>query len=457
MRPLNCFKAYDIRGKLGEDLDESIAYDIAAAIAEIRQPKEVVLGRDSRESSEALLEALARGFIEHGVDVLDIGMCGTEEVYFATSHLEADLGIEVTASHNPIEYNGMKIVAKGSRPLDPLTEMEAIKARAEIGGFTKAPRQGKRRSENPRAAYAAKVVSFINPAKLRPLKILVNAGNGTAGPSFDAIDASLKAAGAPLEFVKLDHAPDPSFPNGIPNPILPKNQPRTAAAVRQHGADFGVAWDGDFDRCFFFDAQGAFIDGYYIVGLLTQQALAHQPGAAIIHDPRLIWDTQEVVAQAGGEAIQSRVGHSFIKALMRKTNAAYGGEVSAHHYFRDFMYCDSGMIPWLLIAELISTSGTGLGELVSKRAARFPTTGEQNFVIKDPAAALAHIERELGPEAIEISHADGLSLDFGNWRMSVRPSGTEPLVRLNIESRGDRGLIDAKLTSLTALLKSVAG
>ena len=457
MRPLTCFKAYDIRGKLGEDLDESIAYDIAAAIAEIRQPKEVVLGRDSRESSQALLEALARGFIEHGVDVLDIGMCGTEEVYFATSHLEADLGIEVTASHNPIEYNGMKIVAKGSRPLDPLTEMEAIKARAEIGGFTKAPRRGKRRSENPRAAYAAKVVSFITPAKLRPLKILVNAGNGTAGPSFDAIEAALKAAGAPLEFVKLDHAPDPSFPNGIPNPILPKNQPRTAEAVRQHGADFGVAWDGDFDRCFFFDAQGAFIDGYYIVGLLAQQALAHQPGAAIIHDPRLIWDTQEVVAQAGGEAIQSRVGHSFIKALMRKTNAAYGGEVSAHHYFRDFMYCDSGMIPWLLIAELISTSGTGLGELVSKRAARFPTTGEQNFVIKDPAAALAHIERELGPEAIEISHADGLSLDFGNWRMSVRPSGTEPLVRLNIESRGDQGLINAKLTSLTALLKSVAG
>ncbi len=457
MRALTCFKAYDIRGKLGEDLDESIAYDIAAAIAEIRQPAEVVLGRDSRESSEALLEALARGFMDHGVDVLDIGMCGTEEVYFATDHLQADLGIEVTASHNPIDYNGMKIVAKGARPLDPLTEMEAIKARAENRGFTQAAQKGVRRVENPRAEYAAKLVSFINPAKLRPLKILVNAGNGTAGPSFDAIEAALKAAGAPLEFIKLDHAPDPSFPNGIPNPILPENQPRTAEAVRRHGADFGVAWDGDFDRCFFFDAEGAFIDGYYIVGLLAKQALAHQPGAAIIHDPRLIWDTRELVEQAGGKAIQSRVGHSFIKALMRKTDAVYGGEVSAHHYFRDFMYCDSGMIPWLLIAELVSTSGTGLGELVSARATRFPTSGEQNFVIKDPDAALARIEHELGPEAIEISYADGLSLDFGHWRISVRPSGTEPLVRLNIESRGDRGLVEDKLASLTALLESVAG
>ncbi len=455
MRALTCFKSYDIRGKLGAELNEDIAYSIAAAVADVRAPKTVVLGADSRLSSAALKAALTRGFVDHGVNVLDLGMCGTEEVYFATTHLEADLGIEVTASHNPIDYNGMKIVGAGSRPLDPLTEMDALRQRAEAGGFEKAAVAGTVKQVNPRAEYAAKVISFIDITKLRPLKILVNAGNGTAGPTFDVIKAQLLAAGAPLEFIEMDHTPDPSFPNGIPNPLLLENQPRTAEAVRAHGADFGVAWDGDFDRCFFFDENSQFIDGYYIVGLLASQALSAHPSATIIHDPRLIWDTQELVAQAGGTALQSRVGHSFIKALMRESGAIYGGEMSAHHYFTDFMRCDSGMIPWLLIAELVSTSGKGLGELVKARQARFPTSGEQNFTIADPAAALKMIEAALGPEAEEVSHADGLSIDFGAWRMNMRASGTEPLVRLNIESRGDPALVAQQLARVQALIETL--
>jgi len=452
MQMLTCFKSYDIRGKLGDELNEDIAYAIAAAIADIRQPETVVLGADSRPSSEALKAALIAGFVDQGVKVLDLGMCGTEEVYFATTHLAADIGIEVTASHNPIDYNGMKIVGPGSRPLDPLTEMEALRLRAEAGGFVKAATAGTVKQVNPREAYAAKVISFLDISKLKPLKILVNAGNGTAGPTFDVIKAQLLAKGAPLEFIEMDHTPDPSFPNGIPNPLLPENQPRTAEAVRAHGADFGVAWDGDFDRCFFFDSDGRFIDGYYIVGLLARQALSAHPGASIIHDPRLIWDTRELVEQAGGTALQSRVGHSFIKALMRESGAIYGGEMSAHHYFIDFMRCDSGMIPWLLMAELVSTSGKGLGDLVAARQVRYPTSGEQNYTIADPAAALKTLEAALALEAKEISHADGLSLDFGEWRLNMRPSGTEPLVRLNIESRGDSALVSFQLARIQEIL-----
>jgi len=456
MAPLTCFKSYDIRGKLGEELNEEIAYRIAAAIADIRVPRQVVLGHDSRESSAGLMAALARGFTDMGVDVLDIGMCGTEEVYFATTHLKAALGIEVTASHNPIDYNGMKIVGPGSHPLDPATEMAALRLRAEAGGFVPAGQKGRVQRVNLRAAYAEKVLSFIDTSKLKPLKILVNAGNGSAGPTFDVIREKLEAAGAPLEFIALDHAPDSSFPNGIPNPLLPENRPRTGDAVRAHGADFGVAWDGDFDRCFFFDHHGEFIDGYYIVGLLAQQALAVNPGTTIIHDPRMIWDTIELVEQAGGRAVQSRVGHVYIKAKMRETGAVYGGEMSAHHYFRDFMMCDSGMIPWLLIAELVSTTGTPLGALVKARKARFPGSGEINFTIKNPAEAMAMVERMLGPDAQEISRVDGLSLDFGSWRLSLRASGTEPLVRLNIESRGDAVLVAAQIERIKAILEATA-
>jgi len=456
MRQLTCFKSYDIRGQLGEELNEAIAYDIGAAIAQYMSPKTVVLGGDCRETSADLKAAVARGLQDMGVDVLDIGMCGTEEVYFATDHLNADAGVEVTASHNPINYNGMKIVGKGSRPLSPEVEMTAIRKSAERAEFTAAAVKGSLTKVNIRDAYAAKICSFIDPAKLKPLKILVNAGNGTAGPAFDEIVKLLATQGAPLTFVRMDHEPDSSFPNGIPNPLLPKNQPRTAAAVIKHGADFGVAWDGDFDRCFFFDHTGAFVDGYYIVGLLAQQALNAHKGGTIIHDPRMIWNTQEIVAELGGKAVPARTGHAYQKAVMREHGAVYGGEMSAHHYFRDFSYCDSGMIPWLMVAELVSTTGASLADLIASRKAKFPASGEQNFTIQDPAAALKTVEAALEDEAQKIEHFDGLSMDFGDWRLNLRMSGTEPLVRLNIETRGDEAAVAVHLKRVVSMLETLA-
>jgi len=456
MRQLTCFKSYDIRGKLGEELNEAIAYDIGAAIAQSMALKSVVLGGDCRETSADLKAAVARGLQDMGANVLDIGMCGTEEVYFATDHLNADAGVEVTASHNPINYNGMKIVGKGSRPLSPEIEMAAIQRTAERAEFTPAAVKGKLTKINSRDAYAAKICSFINPVKLKPLKILVNAGNGTAGPAFDEIADLLVAQGAPLTFVRMDHEPDSSFPNGIPNPLLPKNQPRTAAAVIEHNVDFGVAWDGDFDRCFFFDHTGAFVDGYYIVGLLAQQALNAHKGATIIHDPRMIWNTQEIVANLSGKAVSARTGHAYQKAVMREHSAVYGGEMSAHHYFRDFSYCDSGMIPWLMVAELVSTTGTSLADLIASRKTKFPASGEQNFTIEDPAAALKIVETTLEGEAQNIEHFDGLSMDFGNWRLNLRMSGTEPLVRLNIETRGDEAALAVHLKRVVNMLETLA-
>lgn len=456
MRQLTCFKSYDIRGKLGEDLNEAIAFDIGAAIAQSFSPKSVVLGGDCRETSAELKAAVARGLQDMGVNVLDIGMCGTEEVYFATDHLNADAGIEVTASHNPIDYNGMKIVGNGSRPLSPEGEMKAIRQSAERAEFKPAAIKGTLTNVDTRKAYAEKICSFIDPSKLKPLKILVNAGNGTAGPTFDEIANQLAAYNAPLTFVRMDHDPDSSFPNGIPNPLLPENQPRTAAAVIEHGVDFGVAWDGDFDRCFFFDHTGAFVDGYYIVGLLAQQAINANPGATIIHDPRMIWNTQEIVEELGGKAVQARTGHAYQKAVMREHSAVYGGEMSAHHYFRDFSYCDSGMIPWLMVAELVSTTGTSLADLIANRKAKFPASGEQNFTIADPAAALKSVEADLAAEAQHIEHFDGLSMDFGDWRLNLRMSGTEPLVRLNIETRGDEAAVAVHLKRVVGMLETLA-
>ena len=456
MRQLTCFKSYDIRGKLGEELNADIAYDIGAAIAQSLEVESVVLGGDCRKTSASLKAAVARGLQYMGVDVLDIGMCGTEEVYFATDYLNADAGIEVTASHNPINYNGMKIVGKGSRPLDPMTELSAIQKSAELAEFIPATNPGKLSTVDVRQAYAAKICSFVDAAKLKPLKILVNAGNGTAGPAFDEIAELLSSQGAPLTFVRKDHEPDSSFPNGIPNPLLSENQPRTANAVREHGADFGVAWDGDFDRCFFFDHTGAFVDGYYIVGLLAQQAVTAHKGETIIYDPRMIWNTQEIVAELGGKAVPARTGHAYQKAVMREHSAIYGGEMSAHHYFRDFSYCDSGMIPWLMVAELVSTSGLSLADLIADRKAKFPASGEQNFKLADPAAAMKLVETTLESEAKKIEHFDGLSMDFGNWRLNLRASGTEPLVRLNIETRGDKAAVAVHLKRVKALLGTLA-
>ena len=442
MTPLTCFKAYDIRGRLGIDLDENIAYRIGAAFAMALDAKTVVLGRDVRASSDKLAKSVAQGLIDQGCEVLNLGLSGTEEMYFATTHFGADGGICVTASHNPMDYNGMKMVRAGSAPLDATSGLALIKELAEANAFENNSTIGNIRdvAEEARTAYVERICQFVDLSALKPLKILVNAGHGTAGPTFDAIAAQLGELGAPLVFERLFYEPDGTFPQGIPNPLLPENRPATADAVRASSADFGIAWDGDFDRCFFFDHTGAFIDGEYVVGLLAEAFLAKDPGATIIHDPRIIWNTQDLVAKAGGRAVQTRTGHAFIKQAMRDENAVYGGEMSAHHYFRDFVYCDSGMIPWLLVAELVSRHGP-LADLVADRKAAFPSSGEINFTLQDPMAALARVREEFEPEAISIDEMDGLGFDMGDWRFNLRSSNTEPVVRLNVEARGDAELV----------------
>lgn len=437
MTKIHCFKAYDIRGRLGVDLDAEIAHRIGRGFARALGADRVVLGHDCRASSEELAGSVAAALVAEGVEVLDLGLSGTEEMYFATSHFEADGGICVTASHNPMDWNGMKMVRAGSAPLDAETGLSAIRALAEANDFGPA-RAGKITdvSDAARKAYVARVLSFLDVAALKPLKILVNAGNGAAGPTFDAIAEELLAQGAPLTFIRMHHTPDGRFPNGIPNPLLPENQPETAAAVRAAGADFGVAWDGDFDRCFFFDHEGSFIAGEYVVGLLAEVFLAKHPGAKIIHDPRVIWNTLDVVAKAGGQAVQSRTGHAFIKQTMRDHGAIYGGEMSAHHYFRDFCYCDSGMIPWLLISELVSLKGA-LRDLVHARRSAFPSSGEINFTLADPQVAMSRVRAEFAPVAKAIDETDGLGLDLGEWRFNLRSSNTEPVVRLNVEARAN--------------------
>ena len=452
--PLTCFKAYDIRGRLGTDLDAPIARRIGHAFAEVLGARRVVLGRDCRASSQDLATAVTGGLLAAGVEVLDLGLCGTEEVYFATTHLEADGGIEITASHNPIDYNGMKMVGRGSAPLDAATTMPAIRSLAESGAFAAPVAGGRVVPADTRTAYVDRVLSFVDLAALRPMTILVNAGNGTAGPTFDALAEGLARRGAPLRFVRMHHDPDATFPNGIPNPLLPENQPPTAAAVLAAGADMGVAWDGDFDRCFFFDHQGRFIPGEYVVGLLAAAYLAKEPGATIIHDPRVVWNTQDVVAAGGGHAVMAKTGHVFLKAAMRETGAVYGGEMSAHHYFRDFMACDSGMIPWLLVAELIGRSGQTLAGLLQARIAAFPSSGEINFTVADTAAATARVHAALSPQALTEDHTDGLSLTFPDWRLNLRASNTEPLLRLNVEAKGNPALVAKAVDRITSLIRT---
>ena len=451
---LSCFKAYDVRGRLGEELNAGVVRGIARAFAEELGAKRVVLGHDPRASSAELAAAVAEGLVAAGVEVLLLGLCGTEEMYFATDHLGADGGIEVTASHNPMDYNGLKMVGAGARPLTDAV-FQGVRRRAEAGVFG-ADAVGSVRAVDCRDAYIARLMSFVDVGALRPLKVVVNAGNGAAGPTFDALAAGLAAAGAPLEFVRLHHDPDGAFPNGIPNPLLPENQPMTAQAVLTAGADLGVAWDGDFDRCFFFDEAGGFVAGEYVVGLLAEAFLAKEPGAVIVHDPRVIWNTQDVVARAGGRAVMAPTGHAYLKAAMREQGAVYGGEMSAHHYFRDFMCCDSGMIPWLLVAELMGRSGQSLSSLLAARRAAFPSSGEVNFRVKDAKTLIAKIAYTYGAQAEDVERLDGHSFDMGAWRFNLRSSNTEPLLRLNVEARADRGgdagLVALKVAELSGVI-----
>jgi len=448
---LSCFKAYDIRGRLGEDLDEDIARRIGRAFAHVLEARRVCVGRDCRASSQALMAAAVEGLRVAGAEVLDLGLCGTEEMYHAVTHFGADGGIEVTASHNPMDYNGMKMVRAGSAPLDPAM-MRAVHDMADSGAFPAGGQGGVTPATGARAAYVATVAGFADPSALRPLHLLVNCGNGTAGPTFDALAEALETKGAPFRYTRLHHDPDGSFPNGIPNPLLPENQPVTARAVVEAGADLGIAFDGDFDRCFFFDEAGEFVPGEYVVALLASAFLGKEAGATVIHDPRVVWATQDAVARGGGRAVMARTGHAFLKAAMRETGAVYGGEMSAHHYFRDFMACDSGMIPWLLVAELMGRTGQPLSALVGRMRTGFPSSGEINFRVADAGAAVARVEAALGPQARTRDLTDGLSLDFGDWRLNLRSSNTEPLLRLNVEARDDAALVARRVEEVRALI-----
>ena len=450
---LSCFKAYDIRGKLGEELNDEIAYRIGRAYAQHLGARKVVVGGDVRPSSATLKQALASGLMEGGADVIDIGMVGTEEIYFAAFHLDVDGGIEVTASHNPMDYNGMKLVARGAVPISGDTGLKAIQALAEAGQFEPIGKHGTLAKQNILDAYIDHLLAYIEPAAIKPLKLVVNAGNGAAGPVVDALEGRFSRMGIPLTFVKVHHEADGSFPNGIPNPLLPENRASTIEAVKAHDADMGIAWDGDFDRCFLFDESGCFIEGYYIVGLLAAAFLAKHPGEKIIHDPRLTWNTIDVVNRAGGVPIQSKTGHAFIKERMRVENAIYGGEMSAHHYFRDFAYCDSGMIPWLLVTELLSRSGKKLSELVGERIAAYPCSGEINYRVDNVPQTIERILQHYLPQSPVVDRTDGVSVEFQTWRFNLRGSNTEPLLRLNVEAAGNLLLMESRTVELAALIE----
>ncbi|MDD0824920.1 phosphomannomutase CpsG [Mannheimia sp. AT1] len=451
MGKLTCFKAYDIRGQLGTELNTDIAYRIGRAFGQYLKPKSIVVGGDVRLTSNELKSAVTNGLLDSGVDVIDLGLTGTEEVYFATSFLKTDGGIQVTASHNPMDYNGMKLVREGSRPISADTGLADIQRLAEENNFPAVEKRGTYTQKSVQGEYVEHLLSYIDLSKLTPKKLVINSGNGAAGQIIDAIEAQFKAHQVPVEFIKVHNNPDGNFPNGIPNPILHENREDSIQAVLETKADAGIAFDGDFDRCFFFDEKGGFIEGYYVVGLLSQAFLAKNKGAKIIYDPRLIWNTEELVSGAGGVPVMSKSGHSFIKEKMREVDAIYGGEMSAHHYFRDFFYCDSGMIPWLLTLELLCTTGKSLSELVGERLDKFPSPGEINSKLTDAQASIARVKEAYKDGKVET--LDGISVEFENWRFNLRSSNTEPVVRLNLETRGDKALMQQKTDEILALLR----
>lgn len=455
---LSGFKAYDLRGKLPSEINSHLFYAVGRGFATEFLPKKVVVGFDIRYASLFLTDYLIAGLRDSGVDVVSIGLCGTEEVYFHTTDQAADGGIMVTASHNPVEYAGMKFVGKGSAPISYATGLKKLSERIAQQDFLpvidKASGEyGALSFHYDKSAYIEKILSFIDITNLRdkagqqPLKVVVNAGNGTAGPVLDRLESHL-----PIEMIKIHNRPDSQFPNGIPNPLLYENRLETARAVRENSADLGVAWDGDFDRCFFFDHQGEFVDPSYLVGLLAKQILSHSPGETVVTDTRMIWNNQYEIDQAGGRAVMSPGGHSPMKETMLKESAIYGGEMSAHYYFRAFNYCDSGMIPWLLVVELLVMTGQSLSELIAESKARFPCSGEQNFSVQSTEKVLRELEAHYRDSACTIDHTDGLSLEFDEWRINVRASNTEPLLRLNLEVKEDTNLLEAKLLELRELI-----
>ncbi len=449
MSEITCFKAYDVRGRIPDQINEDVAYRIGRAYAEVVKPKKVVVGFDIRLTSPQFCEAVSNGLMDAGVDVYNIGLSGTEEVYFATFYHNMDGGIAVTASHNPKDYNGMKFVREDSKPISSDTGLLDIKALAEKNEFFDAEKKGQMYDLDISESYPKHLLEYVDKESLKPLKLVVNAGNGGAGKIIDLLEPFL-----PVEFIKVHHEADGDFPNGVPNPLLEENRPPTINAVLENKADFGIAWDGDFDRCFFVAENGLFVEGYYIVGLLTEAFLRKNPGEKVIHDPRLTWNTIAIAEELGGTAIQSKTGHAFIKERMRLENAVYGGEMSAHHYFRDFAYCDSGMIPWLLVAGLVSETGKSLSQLVKERMQAYPCSGEINRTITDAGEAIDKVKALYVPNANSIDETDGVSIEFDEWRFNLRMSNTEPVVRLNVESRGNQALMEEKTRELLDLLQS---
>lgn len=447
MSTITGFKAYDYRGRIPGELNPDVAYRIGRAYAEFLKPQRVIVGRDIRQSSAELCEALTRGLVDSGVDVYDIGLCGTEMVYFATFSEAMDGGIMVTASHNPPDYNGMKFVREQSRPISGDTGLKDIQRIAESNAYSTPVAPGKRFELDINRKYIEHLLTYLDRDKLKPLKIVVNAGNGGAGLIVDQIEKYL-----PFEFIKINHDVDGTFPNGVPNPMLEDNRRSTIEAIRKYKADCGVAWDGDFDRCFLFDETGGFIEGYYIVGLLASVFLKKEPGGRIVHDPRLTWATLDMVESLGGQAVMSKSGHAFMKDVMRQVDAIYGGEMSAHHYFRAFGYCDSGQIPWLLVAQIMSETGQPLSKLVGERIAKFPASGEINRKVSDSKATIKRIQDTYQRSAKSVDFTDGVSMEFDGWRFNLRTSNTEPLIRLNVETRGNEGLMRQKTAELLQLM-----
>ncbi len=457
---LDCFKAYDVRGQVPGQLNKELARFIGRAYAQFLRPRRVAVGHDIRLTSPELTDALCTGLVESGVEVSHIGLVGTEEVYFATAHLGMDGGIMVTASHNPRDYNGMKFTREEARPISAdtgLLEIEDLvmeELRRDGNVHTAPPPlpnpkvMGSLKHIDNRPAYLEHLLTYVDVSRLRPLKVVANAGNGGAGTVLESLEGHL-----PLQFVRLNYTPDGNFPNGVPNPMLAENRAVTAEAVVAEGADLGIAWDGDFDRCFFFDDKGAFVEGYYLVGLLAARALSRHPGGPIVHDPRLVWNTEEVVRAHGGVPVVSKSGHAFIKEKMREVDGVYGGEMSAHHYFREFSYADSGMIPWLQVVEALSVEGRRLSEMVDERIARYPVSGEINLTLDDAGRALNAMREKYGSEAIAVDELDGLSLEFTDWRVNVRSSNTEPVVRVNVESRANDALMREKTKEVLAVLE----
>ena len=445
--PIAGFKAYDLRGRIPTELNPEVAYRVGRAYAEWLKPKRVVVGRDIRLSSQELCTSLVQGLLDSGVDVYDIGLCGTEGVYFATFAEKMDGGIMVTASHNPPDYNGMKFVREKSRPISGDTGLQEIKKIGDANLYTTPAKKGTLHQLNTWDKYIEHLRSYLDVSKLKKLKVVVNAGNGGAGAVIDSLEKYL-----PFEFIKIHHNPDGTFPNGVPNPMLEENRASTVDAIKKNKADLGIAWDGDYDRCFLFDENGEFIEGYYIVGLLASVFLKREKGARIVHDPRLIWATLDMVQSLGGVAVQSKSGHAFMKDVMREHDAAYGGEMSAHHYFRGFGYCDSGQIPWLLVTQLMCESGKPLSALVNERIAKFPASGEINRKVSDAKATIKKLEDHYKPAALSVDYTDGLSIEYAKWRFNLRSSNTEPLIRLNVESRGDIALMREKTAELLAMI-----